>query len=126
MESVFDEHEQSYILETAIESGDYLDEEKTVEGSVKDKLFLLSEEEADTYFLSEWDRKGEGTQLVNDDDNGHYHTRGMTQWWLRTTDKNGKTALIVQYWGSIEEEDVKERKGVRPAMWISLKPENES
>ncbi len=123
MEYAFEESEQAYILEASIGEEDHLDTEETNESSVTDKIFLLSPEEVTTYFSSRDDRKSMGSQAVSGKEDQYLYAAG---WWTRNASKSGKTALLIDYWGAIEKRSVEERAGVRPAMWISLKPENES
>ena len=100
-EGSFNEFEQTYILETSIEESD--------DGDIRDRIFLLSEKEAEIYFSSDDDRKAQGEYRKLESD-----------WWLRSSDQ------YVDRDGSFKEIETKKfTKGVRPAMWISLKPENE-
>ena len=86
-----------------------------------DKVFLLSEEEANGYFASDEDR------IAIDPATGN-----TTTWWLRTSGKDPAFAATVLTNGSIyphgnlcgeaessQAGDTYEASGVRPAMWIT-------
>ncbi len=122
MEQAFEESEQAYIWEAAIGEETHLDTEETNKSSVTDKIFLLSPAEVTTCFSSRNDRKGMGSRAVSGKEDRYLYAVG---WWTRNASKSGKTALMIDYWGEIKKRSVEERAGVRPAMWISLKPENE-
>ena len=87
-----------------------------------DKVFLLSEEEAAGYFVSDADRVAIDPK-----------TGGAATWWLRTTGKDSTFAATVLTNGCIyhhgnltgeadssQTGDTYEPSGVRPAMWINI------
>lgn len=91
--------------------------------STEDKVFLLSESEANNYFVSEAERKCTPTDYViaigsSDSDN--------CVWWLRTPKKTRENAYLVSETGYISDYSVVKRNmvnryhAVRPAMWIDL------
>lgn len=95
--------------------------------STEDKVFLLSESEANNYFVSEESRKCTPTNYViargasTTDD-------GVCIWWLRTPKKTRDYAYTVSTWGNTEssyyvyprKSMVDYNHAVRPAMWIDL------
>lgn len=121
--STFSDKEKALIVTTNVTNES---EYGKVGKNTKDKIFLLSKEEAEKYFVSDksratgWDSVG-GLTL---DDN-------VPAWWLRTPGVFGNdTVCVVEYDGSINmlgdnvtSNDVYGYKyvgGVRPAMWIDL------
>lgn len=91
--------------------------------STEDKVFLLSESEANKYFDSDEERKCTPTDYViaigsTDSDN--------CIWWLRTPKKTREYAYLVSGSGYISDYSVAKRNmvnryhAVRPAMWINL------
>lgn len=92
-------------------------------GSTKDKVFLLSIEEAERYFDSDTERICRATiYAINQ---GAYESTktGGSWWWLRSPGSSGSDAASVNSDGSIDYDDgsVASAKGtVRPAMWINL------
>jgi len=96
----------------------------TDQGNItQDKVFLLSIQEANTYFSADEERICESTEYakaegmyINDDNNS-------CRWWLRTLGKNQCNATAVDYDGETGGEGHDVRFGdhaVRPAMWIEL------
>lgn len=78
----------------------------------KDKIFLLSFEEAKKYFTSNQDRTAKNINDISE------------WWWLRSPSDGESKILVVNNVGYISNSgfDVENKgNGVRPAMWISLK-----
>ena len=91
--------------------------------STEDKVFLLSESEANKYFDSDEERKCTPTDYVvalgpSDGD--------ISAWWLRTPKKARENAFLVSGSGYISDYSVMKRNmvnryhAVRPAIWIDL------
>ena len=90
----------------------FLEQEKQViTESLEGKLFLLSTDEANTYFDS-YDAR-ECTE---------YNSTYGCSWWLRSLSSENWCADIVSDYGSIDDgaNIVWEDHGIRPAMWIDL------
>ena len=91
--------------------------------NTKDKVFILSVDEAKKYFGSESARQAVGTYDpvragLYVDDNGY------SLWWLRTPGAQGRAAAYVDHLGQIKEGGIMNRYtyiGVRPAIWVTLK-----
>lgn len=110
--------------ETAIICDTTINENSTT----KDKIFLLSIEEANRYFKSDDERRCENTEYSK-----YHFMADKGKWWLRTkndfeyaTYKSSNVA-VVHFHGAIGGEDtgyLDEEStfycGVRPAMWIDL------
>lgn len=82
----------------------------------EDKLFLLSFEEIDQYLSDEVDRKacqkaGNGKEVCS--------------WWLRSPGMYSHEAMYVNEDGEIASGNVSELHGVRPAMYLKIKAEEE-
>lgn len=103
------------ILSTTTESAD-----------TKDRVFLLSRDEAWEYFSSDSTRQCQGTAYCYAQ--GAYKTgNGNCKWWLRSPGSSGYTAYVYDgslrdYYGEhsccVDNDDI----AVRPALWINLEP----
>ena len=83
--------------------------------NTSDKVFLLSESEANNYFNSNDARKADSTHLVQ------VRLIHDTIWWLRTTiGSAGESAKYVDEDGSIWYRSMNYERGVRPAIYINL------
>lgn len=111
--NAFSHEEQAMILSTTTESAD-----------TKDRVFLLSRDEARKYFSSASTRQCQGTAYCYAQ--GAYKTgNGNCTWWLRSPVYSGRTAFV--YDGSLEDYNGKYygcvdngKTAVRPALWIDL------
>ncbi len=86
-----------------------------------DKIFCLSVDEANDYFLSDEARRAEATQYALDKD--VYVNDGCAFWWLRSPGEQANFATEVRSGGSIRvdgETGTSTNTGIRPAMWIAL------
>ena len=113
--NAFSHEEQAMILSTTTESAD-----------TKDRVFLLSRDEAWEYFSSDSTRQCQGTAYCYAQ--GAYKTgNGNCKWWLRSPGSSGYTAYVYDgnlenYYGKnscrVDNDDI----AVRPALWINLEP----
>lgn len=111
--NAFSHEEQAMILSTTTESAD-----------TKDRVFLLSMDEAWEYFSSDSTRQCQGTAYCYAQ--GAYETgNGNCKWWLRSPVYSGRTAYVYDgnlrnYYGKyscwVDSDDI----AVRPALWIDL------
>lgn len=111
--NAFSHEEQAMILSTTTESAD-----------TKDRVFLLSMDEAWEYFSSDSTRQCQGTAYCYAQ--GAYETgNGNCKWWLRSPVYSGRTAYVYDgnlrnYYGEyscwVDSDDI----AVRPALWIDL------
>ena len=91
------------------------------DGEVKDKVFLLSKQEADKYFSSDFDRQCKPTDRVAA--NVFRRSKNNCRWWLRSTGNQFNRAVSVDADGKInaQGDDVNYvTNAVRPAMWIDF------
>lgn len=118
--TAFTSTEQGNILWTSIETANNDKYGTHGGGTTTDKVFLLSYEEANSYYSSMAKRVVEATKYaikqgvsVNEDNE--------CEWWLRTPGENSKMAMIVQKQGSVALRGYSvqlEIVGVRPAIWV--------
>ena len=111
--NAFSHEEQAMILSTTTESAD-----------TKDRVFLLSRDEAWEYFSLDSTRQCQGTAYCYAQ--GAYKTgNGNCNWWLRSPVYSGRTAYVYDgslknYYGEhscyVDNDDI----AVRPALWIDL------
>ena len=111
--NAFSHEEQAMILSTTTESAD-----------TKDRVFLLSRDEAWEYFSSDSTRQCQGTAYCYAQ--GAYKTgNGNCKWWLRSPVYSGWTAYVYDgnledYYGKksccVDNDDI----AVRLALWIDL------
>ena len=96
----------------------------TEEGNdTTDKLFLLSLEEAERYFLNDSTRGCRGTPSCYA--LGAFESEEKCMWWVRSPGYNPSMAACVRSDGRTDYTGLTnnvERVAVRPAMWIDLKP----
>ena len=87
--------------------------------ATQDKIFVLSIDEANQYFISDSDRKAYTTNYARKQRYG----KGADNWWLRSPGDDGFSAAIVYLDGSISQSglfDVNNDVAVRPAFWLNL------
>lgn len=114
LELAFSSNEQAMIQTTNVSS------------SETDKLFVLSVEEANTYFVSNFERSCVPSYYVA---SLRKMLRNGTDydscsWWLRSTGINQNRAACVAGDGQISEFGCENNQyvGVRPVLWISIEP----
>ncbi|MBQ3380048.1 MAG: hypothetical protein IJG50_09360 [Clostridia bacterium] len=96
----------------------------TAGNNTTDKVFLISINEANTYFGSEVERQCKATAYAVN--NGAYATNsgsGNCIWWLRTQGQTTIDAVNVTYYGGINLPGsivATKNYAVRPAMWVSI------
>ncbi len=109
---------------------------------IEDKIFLLSKEEVEKFFLTEKDRKVQATNYAlnrgvcpGEDEDGYYYRMednklvryrkkdftSYASWWLRSIEKREFRADMVREDGTIGRRRVHWNDiGIRPALWIDL------
>lgn len=89
----------------------------------KDRIFLLSVDEADQYFENDGSRACQAVYTVRQ--NGAYKdtSNENTAWWLRSPGGNKGFAASVDNFGCVNPEGYSATAeiAVRPALWINLK-----
>lgn len=90
--------------------------------NTKDRVFLLSIKEVNTYLKSKNERQCTATNYVLE--KGVYETKGYCNWWLRTSGLfSGLMAAYVDWKGEVQEtgsDILLDNLAIRPAMWIDL------
>ena len=126
---MFQQDELSCISETDVQTADNPIYGTDGGEDTTDYLFLLSIEEAQKYFASDFERR---TQIVPDVElpqydlmpNQHYlNTTDYYDWWLRSPGESSEKAACVGRFGDIMMEGqwvATEEVSIRPAMWIDL------
>ena len=116
LNSAFDSTEQNLIQLSTVTADNQGND-------TKDKIFLLSAEEAEQYFKNDEDRKCNPTKFATN--KGAYKSdEGQCWWWLRSLGDSASSAASVRTVGSVcfngdfvfDGDD-----SVRPALWINLK-----
>lgn len=117
----FAELGKAEVTVTEVDNNRYLLYE-TIEGNpTKDKIFILSVDEAERYFTKSEERIGRNTPYALAQ--GAYDEGGSGIWWLRTRGGNDTDAACVTSGGEVTRlgADVSSNGGaVRPAFWINL------
>lgn len=121
-DKVFTEKEKAKIVFSEIENPKNKIYGKTEGNKTKDRVFLLSIEEAESFFSSDEERIAKATDFAVQ--NGtKTDSAGNCIWWLRTSGIDSKRFAVVSNAGYIYEigsyADFDDR-GIRPAMWIDL------
>ena len=103
--NAFTEEQKALILEKNL---------PTTGGDVTDKVFLLSDQEANTYFSSDEDRVSK--------DGEAWYLRTVNQVKLDVLNVYEPIAMMVTYSGQVYQNDwtVDYARGIRPAMWIDV------
>ena len=121
IDSAFSDVEKS-LISTAKISADKNSSDNTILGNVtQDKVFLLSINEANTYFNSNTARQCEPTEYAIA--NGAYVDNTNCRWWLRSLGFNQNYAIIVYSKGDLSELGYNVDRinfAVRPALWIDI------
>ncbi|MGI6249583.1 MAG: DUF6273 domain-containing protein [Acutalibacteraceae bacterium] len=118
--SAFSDDEKKSIAESKVINYNNPNSEPDYETiETTDRIFLLSFEEIENYFVSEADRKAEPTQFAKsqsvNSDSGDYCC-----WWLRSPGDYADEAGIVLDNGDYASFNVADMKGIRPALWLNL------
>lgn len=129
LERAFSVNEADIIMEAELKNLDnemgYYDEGKGG-NDTKDKVFLLSIEEAKKYFSSDSDRIAEATEYAKEQGastNFSDSDSEIPRWWLRSPGSDADLASNVREDGSIAKSGLRvdyEGYCVRPALWINI------
>ena len=89
----------------------------------EDRIFLLSKEELDKYFIpnADKDKNYDGVQLLSRI--CRYSGGNSYRWFLRSNTDDGDYVKVVSHYGDFDESSFWEDEGVRPAFWVDLTPE---
>ena len=113
-DTAFTTDEKARIIEVVNQNPDY---------NTKDKVFLLSLDEAQKYFRNDDARECQPTYHAKQ--NGAYEgvRNHSTHWWLRSPGYTGNTAAVILWDGAVHSTGLKvtgDTVTVRPAMWVTI------
>ena len=113
-DTAFTTDEKARIIEVVNQNPDY---------NTKDKVFLLSLDEAQKYFKNDDARECQPTYHAKQ--NGAYEgvRNHSTHWWLRSPGYTGNTAAVILWDGAVHSTGLKvtgDTVTVRPAMWVTI------
>lgn len=123
-ERAFSDGERSMILESVVTADANPREETPAGNDTKDKVFLLSINEAKRYFVTDVRRKCRGTYYCYAQ-GALETTNGCCFWWLRSPGSYSNFAAYVNYQGHSESFGnpvIEHEFAVRPALWITIAP----
>ena len=119
--TAFNKTEKAKIQASLIKNEDNSEYGTSGENDTEDKVFLLSEKEAETLFSNEEERIAKATEYA--EKSGVYDEEKGAWWWLRSPGYNSKYAAVVYNDGwvlgsgdSVYDND----DGVRPALYLNL------
>lgn len=120
LKEAFSEDQQDKILSVKVKNPRNRELGTKSGKGTKDRIFLLSEEEAKRYFKSDRDRAIDGTIYLYINNIGNEIV--TQQWLLRTAGENKKKVVYVLSDGYIDFYGVRVdiSYGIRPALWIDL------
>jgi len=97
------------------------DEQKALQSGVlgDELVFLLTESDAETYFIGEKDRVAINTPYAQAQENTVDESE-TGWWWLRTRGSKANAAMCVTSFGGIFSRYQTEIYSVRPAVWVNL------
>jgi hypothetical protein len=125
-DEAFSQEEKKRIRLTTIHTSDkpVWSDDTADEAGVKtrDRVFLLSMQEAQRYFAADEDRVAKATVYMQSKYGAKPDPDCICGWWLRNRGFNVSYASDVLPHGEIDDygEEVYESGGMRPAMWINL------
>ena len=118
----FSSEEQDNIVKVRISTPDY--NGNSGGADTEDKIWLLSRDEATTYFKNDDDRKASLTDYAKAKCNYDNFTEfdGCWFWWLRSPGSGSVNASSIRPFGDIYDADwvFNHRESVRPVLWLAL------
>lgn len=108
--SAFNDQERSLIKQSHIDN--------SAGPATEDYVFLLSDEEVNSIFISNKERISEVTYYAVK--KNAYVNSGRTRWWLRSQDSSDDCALCVRADGEIDSMYVSYYAAVRPALHLAI------
>lgn len=121
--SAFDENQKNNIKTTALENRDNTDYNTDGGKDTKDKIFLLSIDEATAYMPSTLDRICDATKYAESQGSQLESLTRSCRWWLRSPGSTLFNASFVKVDGFILQMGTPvsiEKRSVRPAMWLEF------
>ena len=121
--STFNTEEKSRIQTTLVINEDHPEFGTPGGNNTYDKVFLLSNNEASTYFKTDAERMCYPSPHLLSTGFDPGSTIGTGEWWLRSPGNRSENAVLVTYYGQISPYgSVIYRRDVRPALWYDLGP----
>lgn len=122
IDSAFDGQEQLILLETTIVNKSNAKYKTNGGKETQDKVFLLSQEEAEKFFTSLNERKTQGSILAVA--GMKMSTNKYVKWWLRSPGSTSRVATTVNSTGTVlqSSDPVSSTAAIRPAIWVSTIP----
>ncbi len=129
LNDAFSSTEQSKIANTTVVNNDNPKYDTEGGNNTQDKVFLLSIDEANTYFSSDEARELQGTAYAKANNLWTYTDSGYPEyydncwWWLRSPGNLSGHAAGVYYGGSVVDGGNtvgSSNCGIRPALWINI------
>lgn len=120
-ENTFNGSEKLRIINTTVSNNKNPKFKTSCGHDTADNIFLLSLEEAETYFDETEDRAAAATECAKSQ--GAFVLGGYTSWWLRTSGRDNTRVAYVVTDGTINEYGCfvnNKTNAVRPAMWIKI------
>ena len=120
--TAFNNIEQKKIADTLVKTENNSEYGTDGGNDTKDKVFLLSIEEAESFFINDGERKAKTTKYA-EKAGVFMGNEGYPWWWLRSPGKYGRNAAGVYYSGSVDRYGRivdYATDGVRPALWLNL------
>lgn len=120
----FNQEEKDKIIEMLVVNNDNTEYGNRGGNDTRDKMFLLSVDEADKLFNSNKSRECVAARYAKNSGAKVNPDLGTSWWWLRSPGDDNRLAADVYYDGRINRTgaSIYSRSGVvRPAMWIALK-----
>jgi hypothetical protein len=124
LNEAFSQEEKKMILMTEITNSGNKDKKVPGGNNTEDKVFLLSLDEAETYFHGDSSRQTAAIPYAKKGNVLYVDENGYSLWWLRTPGATGEAACYVDHLGRIQTGGMMNRFdyiGVRPAIWVALK-----
>ena len=117
LNAAFSEEEQAGILWTTVTPDENPDYSTFAGNATYDRVFLLSIDEVNRYFSSDYAKRGKATNSAKNGESGTKKCR----WWLRTPGHDSTYVAVVEFDGTLEKSGHVVNNSivaVRPAMWI--------
>lgn len=122
LNALLTKEEQGYVATTKVTTPDNEDFATLGGEDTDDKVFLLSIDEADTYFVNNTERIAAPTKYAVS--KGAYKSdKGTTWWWLRSPGETQRDAADVYTDGNIMRDGYFATNrifSIRPAMWVNI------
>ena len=119
--TAFNKTEKAKIQASLIKNEDNSEYGTSGGNDTEDKVFLLSEKEAETLFSNEEERIAKATEYA--EKSGVYDEEKGAWWWLRSPGDNGYSAAEVCRYGWVSRfggDVIRIDDGVRPALYLNL------